>query len=212
MSLQNDVMVLARGCDFYKQKYEEVSTQLAKATAAIEQMRVTGRAQNYVTKEDVINSQEFQNFVKKVADNANFTDEERSQLNQQSDTLLKSLVKVSGELEQFKSANADLANENNDLKNQIQAMLSNKITEQQSLFEDALKNKDIAFETKSALEKASQLIADLQTENARLQEYVKYKEMYEKEHEQLINMSNQLDDLMRGSKTASFVDDADDIF
>ena len=212
MSLQNDVMVLARGCDFYKQKYEEVSTQLAKATAAIEQMRVTGRAQNYVTKEDVINSQEFQNFVKKVADNANFTDEERSQLNQQSDTLLKSLVKVSGELEQFKTANADLANENNDLKNQIQAMLSNKITEQQSLFEDALKNKDIAFETKSALEKASQLIADLQTENARLQEYVKYKEMYEKEHEQLINMSNQLDDLMRGSKTASFVDDADDIF
>ncbi len=216
MSLQSDVKALARGCDFYRQKYEDVSTQLAKAQSAIEQMKTTGRARGYVTKEDIIASPEFQDFITKIKmqyeQSAPPTDNEREKMNQQSDVLLNSLVKVSSEINLLKEANTALSNENNDLKNQIQAMLSNRINEQQDMFADALKNQDIAYESKSALEKASQLIADLRAENTRLQEYVKYKEMYEKEHEELIRVGNQLDEVMRSGKTASFVDDVDDIF
>ena len=212
MSKDADLKALACGCAYYKNKFEEKSQRVVELEASLHSLESKGYAvATVVSPAEIENSCEFRDINQRNQDYISMSEKEKEQLSNESKVLLQSMTKVSAELSQAVEANQNLVKENDALKAENQKMLNERLSEQKESSSELIKNKDIASESKLALEKQNKLIEDLTAKNEELQKLESYKKMYEDEHSKVSKLESDLDVLKRSAAQSSVVtDDSDD--
>lgn len=214
MSRLDDCRTLAKGCDYYKKKYEEATEKTIRLESEIHQLQTRGYVVATTSTAEVVNTPEFQEVQAKAKEYIAMYEKEKEQLSQESNVLLRSMTKLSAELSAAVEANSTLTSENDSLKTRLQNMMDERLKEQNNTFDELLKGKDITYEQKTALDKANKLIEDLKSEieekDKELENLLKYKKMYEDEHVKVGRLESEIDVLKRSATTSSLVEDDED--
>lgn len=207
MSSYNDCRALAKGCAYYKKKYEELAEKSIKLETEISVLQTKG----YVVTSNVVETPEFQQIKLKAQEYVAMTEKEKEQLSQESNVLLRSMTKLSAELSAAVETNTALSAENDSLKARIQEMLDERLKEQGNLYDEMLKNKDMSHESEVVIRKANETIQELRKQvddyKKDVDSLAKYKGLYEQEHKKVIQLENELKELKNGSAVAD--DDMD---
>lgn len=217
MSREDDCRALAKGCSYYKKKFEEVTEKNIKLESEIRTLQTQGYVVTTTTSAaDVIDSPEFKEIQLKTKEYVAMSEKEKEQLSQESNVLLRSMTKLSAELSLTVESNASLMAENDSLKTRIQNMMDERMKEQSKSYDELLKDKDLTYESKMALDKANQLIQELklqiEEQTKEVEGLTKYKGMYEEEHRKVIRLEDELDILRRSASKSTVVeDDTDDL-
>ena len=124
--------------------------------------------------------------------------------------LLRSMTKLSSELNQAVEANTNLLQENDRLKAKIQEMTEEKLKEVKDTSDELMKNKDVAYEAKVALERADKTIESLTSDVEHYKGFEKYKEMYEKAKVRIEQLETEVSILKRSAAMSTVVDDEDE--
>lgn len=213
MSRLDDCKVLAAGCAYYKEKYEKLAKENIELKSSLHQAKTNGVAVVNVSGEKVTETEEFKAIQAKTKEFVEATNKEKEQLGQESSVLLKSMTKLSAELQQVTEANSNLASENDALKARINTLMAEQMKEQKEAYSKLLEDKDTNADARLALEQNNTLIKNLQSEIEELKKLEKYKKLYEDEHAKVISLESELDVLRRSANTSSVVsDEVDDSF
>lgn len=212
MSKLDDCKALATGCVYYKKKYEELAKENIELKSSLHQAKTNGAAIVKVSGEKITETAEFKAIQEKTKEFVESTNKEKEQLGKESDVLLKSMTKLSAELQQATEANTSLVNENDALKAKINNLMAERMAEQKEAYTKLLENKDTDADARVALEKNNTLIKNLQNEIEELKGLEKYKKMYEEEHAKVISLESELDMMRRSAGTSSVVVDDDESF
>lgn len=210
MSKLDDCIALAKGCKYYKDKYEVLLQENIELKTSLHQAQTNGAAIVKVSGEKITETAEFKAIQAKTKEFVETTNKEKEQLGKESDVLLKSMTKLSAELQQAVEANTSLVNENDALKAKINSLMAERMEEQKEAYTKLLENKDINADARVALEKNDVLIKNLRDEIEELKKLEEYKVKYDTEHKKVISLESELDMLRRSANTSSVVEDDDD--
>jgi len=153
-------------------------------------------------------------FKRKVNDFIEKAKKENADLKNESDVMLRSMTRLSGDLKDITEANSKLSEENKALTSKLQKITEEKYDVQKETTTELLKSKDISLESRLALEKQTKQIEDLTTENdslkSELTELKEFKTKYNSAVTEISELRVELDMLKRSTATSTFVTDGDD--